>query len=348
MLTAQDIIRDLKYYTLSVWKRKFIVLIVGVLVAIGWSYKLLRKPPLYIAEKTFMVSDDEGGGGISSILGQFGFGGAGGAGNYNYKKILEIGKSNLIIDQVLFDSATINGVEGLIANHIITLYDLHKYWNKDTVLNDFYFTESNQNTRKGKLARKVLQGKIKGNPKDPSSKKLVRFDYSEESTILKISGETKLEELSIVLAESTYENLSRFYINKSIERQLTTYKQLEAKADSLYGLLSGSESSLARSADYNRGLVLEKDRMPFSRSLRNIELYGTMYGEVLKNKETAEFMLNSQTPFFQTIDSPFAPLGNANTFSIFNAILAFITGVVLTSVVLIVWAYYQKEIKPLI
>ncbi|NNJ56393.1 MAG: hypothetical protein HKP14_09685 [Bacteroidia bacterium] len=348
MLTAQDIIKDLKYYALSVWQKKIIIFIISAIVAIGWSYKLLKRPPLYVAEKTFMVSDDEGGGGISSILGQFGLGGSGGGGSYNYKKIMEIGQSNLIIDQVLFDSASILGKNDLVANRIIELYDLHENWNKDTILNNFLFTKDNRNSRKGKLARKILQGKIKGNPKEPSSKKLVRFDYSEESTILKISGEAQFEELSILLAESTYEKLSRFYINKSIERQATTYKQLKSKADSIYRLLSGSESSFAKSSNFNMGLVLPSDNISSARSMRNIEMYSTMYGEVLKNKETADFMLKSQTPFFQTIDSPFAPLGNSNTFSIINAILAFISGVILTSIVVILMAYYRKEIKPLI
>ncbi len=348
MLTAQDIVKDLKYYALSVWKKKIIILIVSALVALGWSYKLIKRPPNFVAEKTFMVSDDEGSSGISSILGQFGFGGGGGGGNYNYKKIMEIGQSNLIIDQVLFDSATIQGKKDLVANRIIELYDLHKNWNKDTVLNDFLFTKNNISSRKGKLARKILQAKIKGNPKEPSSKKLVRFDYSEESTILKISGESRFEELSIVLAESTYEKLSRFYINKSIERQATTYNQLKAKADSIYRLLSGSEGSLARSSNYNRGLVLPSDNLTSARSMRNIEMYSTMYGEVLKNKETAEFLLKSQTPFFQTIDSPFSPLQNSNTFSIINAILAFITGAILSAILFILLAYYQKEIKPML
>ena len=348
MLTTQDIIRDVKYYLKSIWDYKFIVLIGAFLICALYTYKLMKRPPLYIAEKTFMVSDDDGGGsGLASILGQIGLTGSPG-GNYNYNKIIEIGSSNLIIDQMLFDSAVLDNKSDYIANHIIRVYNLHKIWKSDTLLNEFVFTPSNIDTRKGKIVRKVLQDRVKGNKKIPSSSRFVRFGYSEESTIISITGETISPELSIMLAERTYDKLSKFYIDKSIERQLTTFKQLEAKADSIYGLLVGSESAAASSSDYNLGLVLEKDRLPFARSMRNIELYGAMYAEILKNKETAAFVLNSQTPFFQSIDSPFAPLGNANKYSILSSIISFVAGFFIAAILVMIYAYYKKEIKPIV
>jgi hypothetical protein len=110
--------------------------------------------------------------------------------------------------------------------------------------------------------------------------------------------------------------------------------------------LSRNEKSYAQSSDFNQGLILNSDRLPQARSMRNIELYATMYGEVLKNKETAEFMLNSQTPYFQAIDSPYLPLYNQNKFSLVGTIL-FVLGIGIVAILfVVVYAYYQKEVKP--
>jgi uncharacterized protein involved in exopolysaccharide biosynthesis len=348
MLTVKDIVQDLKVYFTNLWKKKFLVIGIAALISIGWSLKLINKPPIFVAAKTFMVSDDEGGGGgISSILGQFGIGGMGG-GSYNYQKILEIGTSNLIIDQVLFETVELNGNTDFLGNHIINIYDLYDRWNKDTMLRDFVFTARNIESEKGRVARKILEAKVKGDPTNPNSDRLLRITFSEESSILKISGETKNSKLSIALAETLYTKLSRFYIDKSIERQLSTYEQLESKADSIYGLLSSSERTFATSSDFNRGLVLSQDRLAYARSMRDIEMYSAMYGEVLKNKETAEFLLNSQTPFFQAIDSPYLPLFNSNRFRTIQAIIAFIVGLIIASVLVIGATYFKKEIKPLL
>jgi hypothetical protein len=41
-------------------------------------------------------------------------------------------------------------------------------------------------------------------------------------------------------------------------------------------------------------------------------MYGAMYAEVIKNKETADFILKSETPYFQKLDEPRLPLGGSN------------------------------------
>jgi nucleoside diphosphate kinase len=144
-----------------------------------------------------------------------------------------------------------------------------------------------------------------------------------------ISTSSEDEELSIALAKSWYNKLATFYINKSIERQQTTYQLLSFKADSIYRLLAGSESSLATSAE-KRGLVLASDNLPQARSSRNIQMYAAMYGEVIKNKETAEFILNNETPFFQVIDEPLRPLSIIKPSLVKNLIIGGIAGAFLT------------------
>lgn len=346
-MTTQEVFRDIKQYSIEIWKKKYIILGVTILAAAYHIYSSVTQPKKYVAEKTFMVSDDEGGGGISSILGQFGFGAPGGSKN-NYQKIIEIGRSNLIIDRVLMDSAELEGNKDLIANHIIKELNLHKSWEDSESIQDFLFTDSNLNVNNTSVVKKILQALVRGNTELASPGGIVDITYDQESTILRISASTPSASLSIKLAETLYDKLADFYINKAIQSQSATYLQLKSKADSLAGLLSGSEKLYAQSSDFNQGLILTSDRLSQARSMRNIEVYATMYGEVLKNKETAEFMLNSQTPYFQAIDYPYLPLYNQNKFSLVSTIL-FVLGIgILTILFVVVNAYYQKEIKPIL
>lgn len=345
MITAKEVFQDIKCYSIEVWKKRYVILVITMLATVFYVYRSMTQPKEYVADKTFMVSDDEGGGGISSILGQFGFSGGEGGKN-NYQKITKIGRSNLILDRVLMHSIDLDGRNDLIANHLIRELDFHASWEDTESMRGFLFTESNLESANAASVKKILQSSVRGNTKLPSPGGLIDITYDIESTILKISAKTSNPTLSIVLAETVYAKLAKFYIDKAIQSQSATYIQLKNKADSIAALLSGSELSMARSTDFNLGLVTATDRLPQARSLRNIEIYATMYGEVLKNKETAEFMLNSQTPYFQAIDSPYLPLYNQNKFSLIGTIL-FILGIaIVTMLLVVVYAYYLKEVKP--
>jgi len=341
-ISFKDIFLKLHEFWSLTWEKRYWVVIVAVLFSLIFGLRAYLKKPTYTAELTFMVNDDEGGGmaGLGAILGQFGLGGSGG-GKYNYEKIMEISRSNRIVEQVLMDSAVVEGKKDVLANHIIEIYGLHKVWNKDTILNDFIFTSRVGSDQKTNLAKKILRTQVMGNPKESSDPKLASIGFNEESTIMSIAIASENEDLSIALAKSWYNKLATFYINKSIERQQTTYQLLSFKADSIYRLLVGSESSLASSTE-KRGLVLASDNLPQARSSRNIQMYAAMYGEVIKNKETAEFILNNETPFFQVIDSPMVPLNQPGNNVIVNSIVGFIMGMFITTLFFGIRLYYKS------
>jgi len=71
-------------------------------------------------------------------------------------------------------------------------------------------------------------------------------------------------------------------------------------------------------------------------------MYAAMYGEVIKNKETAEFILNNETPFFQVIDSPMVPLNQPGNNVIVNSIVGFIMGMFITTLFFGIRLYYKS------
>lgn len=336
-ITLKDLILKLKEFWAEIWNKKWWVVGAGLLFGLISGVNAYLKPTLYNASLTFMVNDDEGGGGMAglgAILGQFGLGG-GGAGKYNYDKIMEIARSNRILQNVLLDSSTLEEKTDINANHIINIYELHQDWEDDTLLNGFLFTAENVNSLSAQKVLKSLIGKLRGNPEDKSLKKLLNIQYDEESTIMEVTCSSVNETLSINLSNSWYNYLSDFYISKSIERQQSTFQALKQKSDSIYRLLVGSESSLASNTEM-LGLVKASDFLPRSRSSRNMQMYATMYAEVIRNKETAEFLLKNETPFFQVIDLPMAPLiKSKNSPIIIFFLFCFIGGIIAVMILLL-------------
>ena len=140
-ITLKELILKVREYWREVWKNRFLVLLISALFASIFLWRAWIAPVVYLAELTFMVNEDEGGGlgGVASILGQFGLGG-GSSGKFNLDKILELSRSRKIVSQVLFEEIEVDGKVDYIANHIIDEYAFHEDWEDDTKgLKDFYF-----------------------------------------------------------------------------------------------------------------------------------------------------------------------------------------------------------------
>jgi hypothetical protein len=268
-------------------------------------------PEVYPANLTFMVNEDEGGrGGISSILGQFGLSGGGGGGKFNLDKITELARSRRIVQNALLHMVSIGGQEDYIANHLIREYGYHKKWKKDTTgLKGFLFAKND-------LAKfrpvenkvlKILYGRLAGDPEN-KVEGIFSISYGEDTGIFSVSVKSTSEQLSILLAETLYDRLSSFYIDKSTEKQLQTYNIAKAKADSFKKLLDTKQYQLLKFDDSNKGLVLRTAEASKLQLQRDLQVYAIAYGEALKNVEYADFALKNATPFFQEIDRPVGPI----------------------------------------
>ena len=347
-LDLKSILQEVKLYWKAVWQKLVWIGLFAVICTAAFVLSQKLKKPKYTAELTFMVNDDEGGGmsGIGAILGQIGMGGGGG--NSNYQKIVEIAKSDRILSSLIMDTIELGAKQDVVGNHIIDLYEIQEAWEEDTLMNGFRFGMTPCNQRKHNRAIKSIIGRLIGNKKEASQNCLLQISYNEESSILNIACNSVNPELSIGISKAHFLILSDYYIAKSVEPQQKTYEQLTEKADSIYGLLYGSEQALASYEDQSRGIILMQNQLPKMRNQRKLQMYGAMYAEIVKNQQTAEFMLKSQTPYFQLIDIPFVPLRNQNKLNLILTIVIFIAVSILGVLFVVGLAYYQNEIKPLL
>ncbi|NJL75619.1 MAG: hypothetical protein HC892_11910 [Saprospiraceae bacterium] len=311
-ITLKDLIQRLFDFVKEIWKLKWWVLAAIIVVASLSLVQTLLKPRVIPAAMTFMVNDESGGGGaggVASLLGQFGFGGAN-SGEFNLDKILELSRSMRIINTALFKKVTVRGKEDFIANHIIINYEYQtKNWKKDTTgLRDFLFkhdTLANFSRLENK-ALKNIYDHVKGTKTMPA---LLNMGYTEETGILNMTIMGNSEQLSIGLLNSIYKELSEYYISRTVERQQRTFEVMKNKTDSLGTLLNRLDYEIARFSDTNFGLLDQTSSTPRDRLLRERGLIQYAYAEAVKNKELSEFTLRNITPVFQVIDAPMPPLG---------------------------------------
>lgn len=317
-ITLKELILKLKEFWDELWHFKFWIVVTGLFIGLYMGYSAYSSKPTYTAKQTFMVNNDEGGGimsGIGGILGSFGLGGGGG-GKFNLDKILELSKSRRISQDVLFASIEIGNKEDFLANHIITYKDtigewgqkpFYKFWGKESMLKDFRFTSDslesfdiNENS-----ALKSIHGVLVGSEKQAG---LINTSYNEESGIMSISVTSENQNLSYFICKILYEKLSNYYVKKTIEKQMFTYKIIKSKYDSLELALSTTQFQLAKFEDKNQRLFSKVDKLKGLKINQEVQKLGLMYGEAAKNLEIADFSLKNKTPFVQEIDAPLLPI----------------------------------------
>ena len=95
----------------------------------------------------------------------------------------------------------------------------------------------------------------------------------------------------------------------------------------------------------NTGVTLQKENnlsnfsynnaAPIEQTQRSRTVAFTLYGEVVKNLETLKISLLNQTPIIQTLDLPRLPLKNTKTSGFIILFFGFLSGVLITIIVLL-------------
>lgn len=265
------------------------------------------KHPTYGATLTFALNEGEtGNNGFGGLLGQFGLGGAS-TGKVSLDKIVELSRSMRIVNQALFEKATIAGKEDFLANHILLIYELNKKWAKNNPpFEHFRFKHDSfpSFTLEENATLKGIYGFTVGGAKPG----LVSCNYDTESTIFSLTSNTENEELSLALTESIFNHLSRFYVQQSSDKQKQTYDLVKAKSDSIYRKWTSSEYSISSLEESENALWAPTDRTKRTIKTKQSNMYALAYAEAIKNLEVADYALKNSTPFIREIDRPFSPL----------------------------------------
>lgn len=342
-VTIPELIDKVKNFIKFCWTKKYWILLFALLGAIIGGGIAYTSRPTYTATITFMVKEDESNsalGGVASILGSLGFGGS--KTKFNLDKVVALASSENIVRKALLDTIEIDGKPVLMGNKIIQSYNLLDIWKKQSgPISKFTNISHSKNfSIEEQSALKALYDMVVGSGKNG----MVQSSFNENNTIISIEATTISDSISYFLVKNIFQNLQNFYIFQGIQKAQITVENLERKVSRVEAKLHGEDYSLASEGDKTLGVWKNVYKVPQTKLMRNVQINSVMYGELIKNLETARFALENATPVFQKIDEPFFPI-KINIKPLIKFVLyGSILGLMLSFLFFYFWHIYNDKI----
>jgi hypothetical protein len=352
IITLKDIFLTIKSY-LNELLRRWIIFLLFIAIACGiLGAKAYFSKILYPDSITFMINDGNSAADAkSSLLGSLFLSGKG---SNSQAKVLELFRTKTILYKALFEKIELEKQEKYLANHLLDQLNYKELispygfsWaNKLENQDEFRFTHDSIKVFKGveKAMLKVLYEYFVGNV-NVGVPGILSTNADEESGIMTINLSTENEDLTIVLLDILYKNLSAFYVDRAIEKERKTYKLLEERNDSIKLELSRAEYSLANFNDSHRKLVLLKGNLRKIELERQARLLSTMYSETIRAMEESIFAVKNATPYVQIIDFPSKPISPRKDSVLKGLILGFIIGFFLATVYIVIAKLYRDVME---
>jgi len=275
----------------------------------GYLFSYL-KPVKYIASITFVIEGAGvgGGGGMSSLAGQFGLDIGASASNsfFSGENIMLFLKSKNLIREVLlskFDN-----------NSGITLVDYYLRMRRKSG----FFSKLNKEPEKYDLFQK---NKIEKLTRSQDSlmqicvEEIINKNLTIEKPNLKSSFiEVKLNSIDELFSQVFITKLvataSERYLESKNKNKLSNLISLERKADSLTLILNNKTYNAAVSQQdlVDANPALKTNSLPSEISSREKAIVATIYSEVIKNLEFSRTLLSQETPVIQIVDQTTFPL----------------------------------------
>jgi len=300
-------IKDLLNYLFRKW---VIICIFGFGgAAVGLIASLLLKPE-YKAHLSFALIDNSSGGmGLASLASTFGFGDFGSnEGAFSGGNLLEIIKSRHSIEKTLLTPVSYQGKFQNLVEIYIQFTERRDLWQKQMKNIELRtlsfpvgqvrekFTRTQDSVMESIYKEIVESGALSVIKKDKKTD-MVSVDYT--------SGNELFSKFFVeMLMDETYS----FYIETRTSQSRANIEMMQVTADSIKGLYESALYKSASSSQFNINPALQMAAVPKIKQEANVQLYGAVYAEVLKNLETLKLDLAREKPIVQIIDKPRLPL----------------------------------------
>lgn len=320
-ITLKELILKIQEYFREFLRSWWIIGLVCLCTTTFFLYGHFTHIPTYNAELRFVVEGQRGGGGgLSAILGSFGIKKGG---KLNPYKIIEVGKSNKLFEDIIF---TKYSGDTTVAEKILIEYNLVNKWSaNDEDYQGFYFMNDAMERPIEKRVFKRLRNLVWGGSNNGENA-ISRLTLDEEKGIYTLSTVSTSEKLGVILTNRFYQGIKLFFEEAIFENQKRSGEILAAKADSLNNLRMDKIYQLARFEDRNNGLMFKENSTKAAILRQDIQALAMTYAEVVKNYEMTDVNLKDLQPLFMEIDRPFSPIVPSHSSLLKNLILGLLLG----------------------
>ncbi len=309
-ISFKDIILKFKGW----WKfilSKWIIIVLASLFGGGLGFLYAYSDiPIYTASTTFVLEEDNSGGG--GMLGQFGglAGIAGidlgsGGGLFRGDNIIELYKSRNMVEKTLLSKVLINGKEQQLIEKYIEFNSLRKAWSNNKELKNIKFDVSTEK----EFSR--IQDSILG-----STVKIINSNYltvsrlDKKLSIINVEVRAADEVFAKVFNDQIVKTVNDFYVITKTKKSLENISILQHQTDSVRRELDGEIYSAAAIVDATPNLNSTRQvlRSPAQKSQFNAEANKVILTHLIQNLELGKLSLRKEMPLIQIVDSPKYPL----------------------------------------
>lgn len=340
-------IREWCRYFLSKW---YIILIAGLIGGVlGLAYAFTKKP-VYTATTSFVLETGGKGnalGAYAGIASSFGIDlGGGGGGLFEGENILELYKSRNMITSALLTEADFGGRRQLLVDRYIDFNDLKKNWEQKPELQNISFHADNLYANP---AQQRVHDSIMGQIVKRISGEELRVEKKDKKlNIIYVAVQSGDELFAKAFNETLVKNVNDFYLETKTKKNIDNVRILQAKTDSVSGILSGSINRAAAVADAtpNQNPTRMAQRIaPIQRMTANAEINKEVLGTLLENLELSKISLQKETPLIQIVDEPILPLEKSRFGRLKGIVLGGLVAAFLVFIFLVVRKVYDDAIK---
>ena len=266
--------------------------------------------PTYTAHLSFALIEKSSGGGLADLASSFGFGGLAGGNSsaFSGDNLLEIIKSRYAIEKTLLTPVVYNKKTQNLVDIYIETYKLRKAWKKNKKnieLQHLSFPIGQIRETFSRMQDSVLYSIYNGIDK---SKALTVVRKDKKTSIVNVDFVSTNEIFSRIFVETLMSQTYKFYKETKTAQSRTNVNMMQHTADSIKGLYEAALYKGAGISQVNINQAIQYAAVPRIKQERDVQLYGTVYAEVLKNLETLKLDMARETPIVQLIDEPRMPL----------------------------------------
>ncbi len=276
----------------------FVGVVVGMLVVgvYGW----VAGKQKYNAE-FIIAAEQEKSSGWENLLAQFG---------------MDVGGSNpggVFVGESL---VKLFSVRSSVEEALLRPYQ--KEGQKTVLLADKFYPDLSNSTRSA-LRQVHFQEDITKNNAATDSALWFLFEYinknvlsaskpDKKQTFISVNCKHSNDTLALRFAETMIDVVTEKYIRSITRNVRKSLMVLRKEADSIQTVMNKNILRNANNMDYNINPLLQSAKVEQNKSLIDMQISISLYGEIVKNLKLAELALKKQTPLIEIVDVPHFPL----------------------------------------
>jgi hypothetical protein len=280
---------------------KWLIIAAGLLGGgIGFGYAHFFNVVEYESKLTFAIEEKSGGGGsLLGLASQFGVDlGGGGAGMFTSDNLLLLFKTNRIIQGALLLPVT-EVKEGNLYNHYLATHFKEALKENKIDLLPIDLERDKFNRAQDSLLKEVTLN---------ISKIVTIAKKDKKASFIDITVKDQSELFSFWLNKLLVEEATQLYIELKVGKMRRSFNLLQGKVDSVQRVLDGTMRSAATVLDQSMGLISNAPRVGTAKKQMEVDMLGTLFGELTKNLELTKITLEREEPTIQILDTPTMPL----------------------------------------